>query len=241
MTQASETLDPLFVNHLAFLAAHRGTVRIDAAGIHVDSDIPGFTSWTPWNEETPVPREAEAVRLVPGCGTGWGERLAALGFAPAEMLSYMEAGTLVLAHRAPAQIARAVGDAGGRAFADVQFRGFVEPGEDDADYWRDRFAAVALANVDRADQSFLIAETDGAPAAVALVVHAGGVDGLYAVATPPEHRRKGLSFALLAAAYDTAKRGGRRLILQAMKGSYAEGFYTRAGFALCYESQVHRR
>jgi GNAT superfamily N-acetyltransferase len=239
----AELLDPLFFNHLAFLAAHRGEVSLGPEGATVASDIAGFSSFTPLGEHGALPRDCAAVRLVPASGAAWPERLKALGFTPAEALAYMALSGPAPASRAAqgCRIIRARSDEEARVFADVQYQGFIDPDEAGAPAWLQRFMHAALANVPRADQSLLIAERDGAPAAVALIVRAAGVDGLYAVATTPQSRRRGLSTLLLRHAWEEARGRGRTLILQVFEGSYAKGFYTRLGFETRYVSQVWRR
>jgi GNAT superfamily N-acetyltransferase len=239
----AELLDPLFLNHLAFLAAHRGAVSVGLEGATIASEIPGFSSFTPLCEHAALPQDCTAVRLLPQSGASWLERLKTSGFAPAEALAYMVFSAPAPPPRAAegCRIIRACSEAQARVFADVQYQGFFDPAEEGAPAWLQRFIRAASANVPRADQSFLIALQDGAPAAVALIVRAAGVDGLYAVATAPQFRRQGLSTHLLRQASEEAHGRGRALILQVHEGSYARGFYARLGFEARYVSQVWRR
>jgi GNAT superfamily N-acetyltransferase len=238
-------LDPMFVNHLAFLATHRGEVALGAAGVAVKSGLPGFSSFTPWDEDATLPADAEAVRLAPGCGAGWGERLARQGWRPAEAFCYMElADDAALAARPAAEtdivVARSEADAD--AFAATQAAGFEAGPDAEGALWRTHLRTVARANVGRAHQTFYLVLVEGRPAAVSLTVRAGGVAGLYAVATRPEHRKAGLSTALLRRSCRDARAAGlARVVLQTMKGSYAETFYGRLGFAERSVSQVWRR
>jgi ribosomal protein S18 acetylase RimI-like enzyme len=239
----SARLDPIFVNHLAFLAAHRGEVILDGRGVTVRSAMPGFSSFTPWDEGSALPDDAAAVRLMPSSGD-WAPRLAAQGWRKAEALVYMALDPdAALEASAPpgVRIAVASTDADAEAFADAQAAGF-EAAADDSDGWRSRMRAAALANAPRADQTFHMALVDGRPAAVSLTVRAAGAAGIYAVATRPEHRRKGLSTALLARSQADARAAGLdAVVLQVMAGSYAEAFYRKLGFKERYVSQVWRR
>jgi GNAT superfamily N-acetyltransferase len=75
----------LLDNHLAFLAAHRGEVRRDAAGIEVVGEDPFFSCWIPLSADAGIPDGTSAVRLVPWSGEGWERRLTAAGFESAEV------------------------------------------------------------------------------------------------------------------------------------------------------------
>jgi GNAT superfamily N-acetyltransferase len=241
----SPILEPIFVNHLAFLATHRGEVALGGAGVVVRSDLPGFSSFTPWDEDAPLPADAEAVRLTPHCGAGWEGRLAGAGWRKAEALSYMELADATAVEARPgvaAEIREARSSADAELFAETQAAGFEAGPDAEGDMWRIRLREVARANVGRAHQTFYLAFADERPAAVSLTVRAGGVAGVYAVATRPEHRRAGLAAALLARSCADARAAGLpRVVLQAMKGSYAEAFYGRLGFVERYLSQVWRR
>ena len=83
-------LRPLFDNHLAFMRLHRGEIHGEGGGLTIRSEAPGVDSWVPLAETATVPETCAAVRLVPWSGDGWPDRLAALGFRPAEALAYME-------------------------------------------------------------------------------------------------------------------------------------------------------
>lgn len=236
--------DELFDNHLAFFAAHRGTVTVTQDWARIDGYADFLSSWTPLSELTSLPAEEAAVRLIPQSGKSWGPTLAAVGFTRAESLSYMELPLdRLLPPGAPECAIRQVADdADADAFAQVQSAAFLTDGAPQRDWWIDCFHRVARANYARSDQDFLIAWANGEPAAVLLALDTEKVTGIYAVATAPAHQRRGYSIALLGAARSRALQRGRgRLILQAMNGSYAEGFYSRLGFVHCYRSQVWRR
>src|SRR5262249_3120161 len=63
--------------------------------------------------------------------------------------------------------------------------------------------------------------------------------GIYAVATPPPFRRRGVSATPPARAIrDGRARGCATVTLQAAVGSYAEGLYARLGFATAFRSRA---
>lgn len=235
-------LDPLFENHLAFLGAHRGRVSRQDDSVSVAGDIPSLSSWTPFGSDAELPAGCQVARLIPVSGPDWSDRLSARGLKPAETLAYMELENLKGAGDVR-EITRVSTDDDARAFAQVQAASFLE-GDDENDpetgWWRRHFIAMALDNYRREDQSFFIAAIDGVPASVLLSVHTPGMTGIYAVATAPGFRRRGLSAALLGQARAEAIARGNRIGLQAVNGSYAHQFYGRLGFMDRYASQLWR-
>lgn len=228
-----------FENHLAFIAAHRGGLSRDEKGITIESRAAGFSSWIPLLDDASVPPSCKAVRLAPWNGSNWRERLQGEGFAPGETLAYMSLPAAGFPHSTSITVERAEGAEGARRFAEVQMAGFATGDAEVDRWWSAFFIEMATRNIGDDRQSFYLAPQDGEAAACALVVRAAGVAGLYAVATRPQQRGRGLAAALLArAARDS---GSGSIILQAMKGSYAEGYYARLGFVGLHELTVWRR
>lgn len=236
--------DPLFANHVAFMASHRGTLRYGHDWVQILGHAPFLSSWTPFSITADVPPANPPVRLVPASGGEWTNRLERRCYALAETLSYMSL-ECALAPRFAANgaaIRPAANDDDAMAFAEVQAAAFLDTGAEHRQWWVDCFRQMALANYRSDNQDFLIAWHEGVAVAVLLAVYAAGMTGLYAVATRPDFQGRGFSTALLGAACARArKRGSSRLVLQAMRGSYAEGFYGRRGFSEQYCSQVWRR
>lgn len=235
-------LDPLFLNHLAFFDTHRGHVRYEPQAVWIDGLVPSLCSWTPLNDQAPLPAEANIVRLIPSCGASWESRIGREGYSRAEALAYMELpadAPIVRVHRSDDELSIGIvsDDDAAQDFAKVQAAAFLTQASD-ADWWVDCFATMAVRNFSRPEQRLYLARSGGVAAAVLLALDVAEVTGIYAVATVPHFQRRGLSTALLARALrDT----DRPLILQAIVGSYAHGFYARLGFAECYRSQIWRR
>jgi GNAT superfamily N-acetyltransferase len=226
----------LLDNHLAFLAAHRGQVRRSAGGIEVIGESDEFSAWIPLSASAGIPAGTATVRLVPWSGEGWAERLVAAGYEPAEVLVHMEA---------PADpvdgepVAAIESDEDAAAFAEVQGAAFLDEDEPDYEWWWQMFVDMALRNYQAPDQSLYLLRVDGDPAAVTLVLRTGPVFGVYAVATKPAYRGRGLASRLLAQARRDA--GGGRLTLQVVEGSEAERLYLRLGFRVAFRSAHFRR
>lgn len=83
--------DPLFENHLLFMAAHRGSVRIEDTDLHIEGPIPSLVSLVPGSPRSTIPDRCPAVRLAPWSGgEAWNGPLDGAGFHRAEALAYME-------------------------------------------------------------------------------------------------------------------------------------------------------
>jgi GNAT superfamily N-acetyltransferase len=235
----------LFDNHLAFMRSHRGELAIRQGMISITGETPGLPFWAPCNDDAEVPQACDSMRLLPWSGASWPERLAQQGFAPAEAFTYMElAGDIP----APAfcdpgiEITVAASESDALVFAATQGAGFLDESHADTPRWHACFRERALQHFANPDQTFYLASLCGEPAAVALVVRTPGLTGIYAVTTRAEYRNRGLSGALLRRAVEDAQVDGtRRIILQAMQGSYAEAFYGRLGFTPRFVSRQWRR
>ncbi|TCC50761.1 N-acetyltransferase [Kribbella capetownensis] len=226
----------LLDNHLAFLAAHRGEVRRSAAAIEVVGEAKEFSAWIPLTGEAELPEGTATVRLVPWSGAGWEERLSAAGFEPAEVLVHMEAPPGPVDGK-PLPAIQSDEDA--RAFAEVQGAAFLDDDDPDIEWWRAMLREKAVKNYSAPEQSLYVLRVDGDPASVTLVLRSGPVTGIYAVATKPMYRGRGLASTLL----DQARRdaAGARLTLQVVEGSDAERLYLKLGFRPAFRSPHFRR
>ena len=233
----------LLENHLRFLALHRSEVHRTDWGWRIESPSPAFRFW--WMEQPPsrvgLPTEVRAVRTVP-----WAPEVApeleALGFEAKETLRYMRLAATPEPPAVPGLSIAIARDANGiRDFTDVQTRGFLEPDER-YEAWFAFLLAPNLRNLTDADQRFYLGAVEGVPAAVTLCLIASGVAGIYAVATLPAFRRRGLSRALLARAIADARlRRIETVALQTYAGSDAERLYRALGFVPEFDSVIYER
>lgn len=105
------------------------------------------------------------------------------------------------------------------------------------DEWFEFYARAGL-GPEAPVQSFQ-ARLDGAPVSVATVYMAGGVAGIYAVATVPSARRRGIGAMVTKRALDEARdRGCRTGILQS--SAMGLGVYAGMGFEETFRYQIHR-
>lgn len=238
---------PLFENHLAFLATHRGAIRSYDDAVDVVGDADFLSCWIPLEAGAAIPATARTVWAVPWSGDGWSERLHQAGFQAAGALAYLEAPLSTDTTDAPptdpsTDIVEVTSHQEALDFAAVQSAGFLEEPSPHDTWWRKTFTDVAAKNYGDSDQLFYLLRVDGVPAAVTVVVRSGDVFGVYAVTTRPEYRGRGYATALLARArHDVVSRGGRRLALQVEVGSAAERLYTKLGFTPRFHVQHHRR
>lgn len=97
-------------------------------------------------------------------------------------------------------------------------------------------AEVGITDAPDDPVQFFLVTSDGTTVASSALVLAGGVAGVYCVATHPEHRRKGLGAAVTAHTMGVARSlGFTSIVLQASEQGYST--YKRLGFV--DESPVH--
>lgn len=222
----------LFDNHLAFMSSHRGT-RIDTDDwICIEGARPDLTCWIPKTCESQVPDACAAVRQPPTASEDWVGRQLLGRFLQEATLAYMvyvgEDGPIV---SSPPSIEVDVVNTAEKAveFAAVQAAGFATGMRVVDSWWRTFFEAMALRNYGEQTQSFYLARTNGTAVACLLTVETPPIVGIYATATLPQYRRRGIATELLRQVRHGV--GARAtLALQAFSGSSAESLYLKRGF-----------
>lgn len=241
----ANVVDPLFANHLAFLARHRGTRRDEPDGVWIDGASPELSTWTPLSSMNALPPALPAVRPGPWATARDLATLRERGYRPGANLSYMERDREPSVPRndpdVTVEVARS--EAALREFAAVQAAGFLSGSASDDAWWSALFLEMALKSRLDWQQTFYLARVFGEAVACTLVVRESGVAGIYAVATRPPFRRRGLARVLLERACDDAATmyGLARVILQATTGDEPEAYYARLGFTTRYQLAVWRR
>lgn len=106
--------------------------------------------------------------------------------------------------------------------------------------WAQRLSlSSTLAAMHEPGNTFCLGSIDGAAAGVLHLLIDGATAGIYAVATLPSQRRRGVSTALIARTITDARTAGCDLIcLSTESGGYAQGLYRRLGFEPVFESQL---
>ena len=228
-------------NYLEFLRRFRGTVTRAADAMLVDSEREDYRLFVPLTQDA-----------IPRMPMGWTLLTLPWVPAPADVPSavplHKRTDFVVMSRQAdgdalvePAvRVCRSVDDI--EAFSTVQTRGFMDEDELAVDEWYGWLHDMNRRNVADPACQFLVLDVDGRPAAVTLVLDAGGACGIYAVATLPDMRRRGLAARLLRASQAIARhRGHQRVCLQVYADSYAHGLYERLGFTEDYRLGIWAR
>ena len=125
-------------------------------------------------------------------------------------------------------------------FSLVQGRAFCEA-EEEFNEWYPWMREKNINNLDDKTQSFYVAYENEKPVAVTLCIYHKNIAGIYAVATMPQHRKKGISTTLIQRAVDDAIRNNLTTItLQTSTESYAHSFYKKLGFEDAFDCSIHK-
>lgn len=225
----------LLEHHLAFLATHRGEVRRAEGHIELVSSHAEFSYSIVLDARTRL--TAERQYLVPAAQT-----IDLRGtHAHQSSVVYMRRDAHLPPAQSPLIIQRVADERGIQTFSDVQAHSF-EPDESKRGPLRQWLNEANQRNRGNDGQHFLVAFRDGLPVGVTLLIEHQGLGGIYAVATLPEERGRGVASTLLADAAERARqRGIGALTLQVAAGSAAERLYTALGFAPAFATQYWRR
>lgn len=224
----------LIANHIAFLASHRGEIVHEPDLARCVSDKAAFCFAIILAPSGFAASRPDETLYIPSFLTR--DMPDPHGRKKSHALSYMVRAT---GDATPLASARRMTSANEiEIFSEVQARGFCDD-EQDYNEWKPWMQAANLRNRDNPKQSFFVAYDPAAPAACSLSIYEAGIAGIYAVATVPAHRRKGLASALLShAAAEAARNGYTKLGLQTVCGSDAERLYSGAGFESLFRMNV---
>lgn len=232
----------LLENHLCFLSTHRGDIHRDNDTIFVKSDRAEFT-YTLLGSSSQLqklPQDTNMVQHFP-----WSQittdQLSAAGFTRTLGISYM-----VLQHPSEWRVCRDLNIVRVETqnqmdlFSDVQSRGFNET-QESHNHWHPWLRTANNRNIQNKNQMFYVGHLNGEPVGTALIVLQGETAGIYAVATLPQHRKKGISTAIMKQAIEDAKsRGAKIFTLQVKQDSYVEDFYQHLGFKRIFITSMYR-
>lgn len=231
---------PLLQNSLVFYEQYRGRVREQHGTFLLESDRPDFSYAVLGPDKKTLPDTTRLVHVAPWSGD-WDAELSARGFVPQAGMIWMTLERLTQTPDADVAIRVAQSEQEWEIFSEIQTRGFLE---DEASYrdWHDWLHAANLRNRGAADQVFYIADFGEQSAGVTLLLRRGDVAGIYAVATLPAFRRRGISTALLTRAVADARTAGASTVtLQVNTGSPAESFYRNLGFVEAFGTRIWSR
>ena len=230
----------LYANHRRFLEAQRGAVTRHEGYDLVHGDIPAFQIASLHDAAAADEAAAHAafVFAPPWAHPG----AAAAAFAGLDhQLTHMSLPDGK--RRAPEpmtalKVEQVRDKAQLRAFTLVQAAGFASgsAGHEELFAWMWDKNARAL---EHADQHYYCLLRNGEPVSVLLTVDTTEALGIYAVATPPDLRKQGLSSHLLGYVCAAAP-AGTQICLQVLRGSDAERLYKKVGFVERFVVDVYR-
>lgn len=126
-------------------------------------------------------------------------------------------------------------------FSIVQGKAFCET-EDEFNEWYLWMREKNIKNLDENNQKFYVAYENNIPVGVLLCIYNKNIAGIYAVATLPEHRRKGISTTLIQRAVaDAIYNNMTTVTLQASTESYAHCLYKNIGFKNMFECSILKK
>jgi GNAT superfamily N-acetyltransferase len=240
----SESLRPLLDNHLAFLRSHRGQVAPAEGGFSIQSVRPEFTYFIV-NSNIPEALLARhhSVHNLPWSGLD-PAKLQSAGFDKTHTLVYMTGPPQLAAPQPLADITtEKVSSADAlEEFTEVQCSAFLENPRDYAD-WHPFLRAANFANLNNKNQAFYIVRERGRAVSVSLTVRTNALVGLYAVATKPDMRMRGLATQAMSRAIADARthHGCDLVTLQVVAGTVAERIYNNLGFKQAFAVDVFKR
>ncbi|MCM2321941.1 MAG: GNAT family N-acetyltransferase [Oligoflexia bacterium] len=234
----------LLQNHLAFLRNHRGKVSFDRDTVRVESARPEFTYLVLGEsaESHDLLDRFNTIHLAPWSALTENQ-LKDRGCLPKGGLTYMTLGTNLPPWKTSGSmtIRTATTPRDMDLFSEVQSKGFLEKPEAYA-IWHPFLRDANHRNLGNRAQSFYIGSLNNQAVGVVLTVVTGELAGIYAVATLPEFRKKGVSATIMSRAIEDARNQGcREITLQVAEGSYAESFYERLGFRTEFKTKVFSR
>lgn len=238
-------------NELAFLREHRSAVwNLGFGRLFVSSDRAVRT----WNFIGALASEGDAGSVIDRCRGFFGQwelppclkltpfsrphglqsALASDGWRVAVTLDHMVHPTPEAIAPGPpdVRVCAAASPEEVRTFSEVQSAGFGVPD------WVGWVETVNQVNVGRPHQRFYVARIAGEPVGVTLLLLTGEVAGLYAVATLPEARGRGVARALVhRAAGEARDLGATTLCLNTAAGGPAQAVFSALGFRTVFPSR----
>lgn len=228
----------LLENHINFLSKHRGIKECPDYGTFIHSDNPDFNIFFPFSNESIEKMNKEYTVYLPQ----WlliNEQIK-LNYKKVGSLTYM-----VLANeKAKWEINKKIIIKRANSLSDIedfsvtQAWGFGET--------KEKFNLIYswmrqknIENLDDNTQNFYIAYENEKPVGVTLCIYYKNIAGIYAVATLPKYRKKGISTILIQRAVDDAiKNNIATITLQTFTESYAHSFYKKLGFEDVFDCRI---
>lgn len=231
-------MNKILENHTHFLAKHRGIEECAEHGQFIHSDKEEYNMFFPLSKEGLEKISKKYTIYLPE----WlsiNEQLK-LKYKKVGSLTYMvlndektkwETSKKIITKRA--STLSDIAD-----FSIVQGKAFCET-EEEFNEWYPWMREKNIKNLHDDTQRFYVAYENEKPVGVTLCIYYKNIAGIYAVATLPEHRKKGVSTTLIQRAVDDAISNNMETItLQTSTESYAHSFYRKIGFEDVFECSI---
>jgi GNAT superfamily N-acetyltransferase len=244
MASTPDDFRALLANHLAFLASHRGTVETVDGNAVVTSEAVGFS--TVFATGKPLPAAVignRSVRTVPW-NDAWAQTLPSLGRTQSSEMIFMARDPRAPRRDKPIashySVHRVQTADEMTVFADVQARGFLATADPVFAWWHAFMMRKAHDNLHNPLQRFLLAHDGADPVGTLISVYTDSMMGLYAIATLPAYRRRGVCTALVRVSEaDAIGRDIATATLQVTAGSIAETVYLDLGYQEVFRTPIH--
>jgi GNAT superfamily N-acetyltransferase len=234
----------LFGNHESFLQTHRGTIEKQGSTLVLKSSKSEFNYLILGSDldAEVLLDDFNTAHVLPWSGQ-WKDALQKKGYKEITGLTYMELQADPLSWQVCPQleIRRATTLDDIDCFSEVQVCGFL-PSEELRVTWRSLLNEANRSNLKNPMQDFFVGYLNGSVVGVCLLVRTGDVAGIYAVATLPDFRKRGISSALMREAIKcSSQHGCQTVTLQVVTGSYAQNFYEKLGFSASFCASIFKR
>lgn len=231
-------LENLLEHHINFLSKHRGTRESLEYGEAIHSDKANFNIVFPLSNEG-IEKISKNYNIYLPQWVLINEEMK-LKYNKTGSLTYMVLSdtrkTLKTNEKIIIKRADSLSDI--EDFSIIQGRGFCETQEEfnEGYSW---MREKNIKNLDDNTQNFYVAYENDKPVGVLLCIYHKNIAGFYAIATLPEHRKKGISTTLIQRAIDDAISNNTKAItLQTSTDSYSHSFYKNIGFENAFSVSI---
>ncbi len=229
------TNEQLLNHHLCFLEQNRGSRRVEVKNEIISSDKDSFniTFFLDNSEDFTRVNIGSRMIYLPSWINNKDKLLAKNKYSKTGSLTYMSANSSVLKKwkfNDDITIKKVTNNSDLEIFSTVQSKGFCETDEV-FNEWHPWLRNKNFEGYEFKNQFFFIASINEEPVGVCLLIENEGIYGIYAVATHPKFRKKGVATTTMKKALEDCINGeNANLTLQVMTGSYAEKLYENLGF-----------
>lgn len=226
----------LLNNHICFLQQNRGSKRNENESIIISSEIDNFDITFLINKD--ITAINSRMVYIPD----WTSNSNALiESEKISDLTYMSANSNVINDwktNSAIETKKVLNDSDLELFSIVQSRGFCETDEIYNEWFpflrNKNFEGIRFNN-----QHFFIAYIENKAVGTCLIIDSDNFYGIYAVATLPEHRKKGIATSVMKSALANCLNVKiQNLTLQTIKNSNAEKLYLHLGFEKDFNCQI---